>query len=231
MIFGKKTAPEQRRFLRKGRDLAFLILLCHTPFFALGYAQFPGIDRPGALSSGRGFGFTIRDTPTSGTAKLYRVDREKIKGSREIRVANLLPARVVSVVDGDTVKVQIDEPRPSALKSRETIRLLGIDAPESRPPRPKGYFGQESSAYVKGALTGRRVYLAFDWDLRDVYGRLLAYIYVADGDCFNLDLVRLGYAYAYIKYRFAFMDEFTQTEETARKEKLGLWAQLPPKNP
>jgi micrococcal nuclease len=171
--------------------------------------------------------FTIRDAPSESRAKLFRVDREKITGTRDIRVANLLPVRVVSVVDGDTVKVQIDGSHPSTLKSRETIRLLGIDAPESRPPRPKGYFGQEASNYVKGALTGRLVYLAFDWDLRDVYGRLLAYIYLADGDCFNLDLVRRGYAYAYIKYRFAFMDEFTQTEAGARKEKMGLWAHLP----
>ena len=231
MIFAKKKRPLTQRVPRNLKPLALFILLCNTVFFVPAYSPVPGIDTGRAFSRDRAFVFTVRDTSTESRVKLFRVDREKITETREIRVASLLPARVVSVVDGDTVKVQIDEPRPADLKSRETIRLLGIDAPESRPPRPKGYFGKEASNYVKGALTGRLVYLAFDWDLRDVYGRLLAYVYVADGDCFNLDLVRLGYAYAYIKYRFAFMDEFTQMEERARKEKTGLWAHLPQKKP
>ena len=67
------------------------------------------------------------------------------------------------------------------------------------------------------------MYLAFDWDLRDRYGRLLAYIYTADGDCFNAALIREGYGYAYTRYPFQFMEEFRALEQEARNARRGLW--------
>jgi micrococcal nuclease len=67
------------------------------------------------------------------------------------------------------------------------------------------------------------VLLAFDWDRRDRYGRLLAYIYSPDGDCHNAALIREGYAHAYTTYSFQFMDEFRALEQEARRERRGLW--------
>jgi micrococcal nuclease len=70
---------------------------------------------------------------------------------------------------------------------------------------------------------GKGVYLAFDWDLRDRYGRLLAYIYTGEGGCFNTDIIREGYGHAYTSYPFQFMDEFRRLEQEARNGKRGLW--------
>jgi micrococcal nuclease len=66
--------------------------------------------------------------------------------------------------------------------------------------------------------------LAFDWDRRDRYGRLLAYIYSPGGDCHNAALIREGYAHAYTSYSFQFVDEFRALEQEARREKRGLWS-------
>jgi micrococcal nuclease len=142
----------------------------------------------------------------------------------------MLPGEVTEVVDGDTLRVRISNP-PEGLKALETIRLLGVDTPETvHPSRPVERFGREASAYTKTSLTGRRVYLAFDWDLRDRYGRLLAYVYVPAGassgavpGCFNAALIREGYAHAYTRYPFQFMEEFRALEQEARREKRGLW--------
>jgi micrococcal nuclease len=84
-------------------------------------------------------------------------------------------------------------------------------------------FGKEASAFTRRTLLNKTVYLAFDWDLRDRYGRLLAYIYTAAGDCFNAALIREGYGHAYTRYPFQFMEEFRTLEQNARNAKRGLW--------
>ncbi|MDR2103588.1 MAG: thermonuclease family protein, partial [Treponema sp.] len=106
----------------------------------------------------------------------------------------------------------------------ETIRMIGVDTPETvHPRRPVEFFGREAGEFTKSRLLGQKVALAFDWDLRDRYGRLLAYIYTADGDCFNAALIREGYAHAYTRFSFQFMEEFRAMEQQAREDRRGLW--------
>jgi micrococcal nuclease len=132
-------------------------------------------------------------------------------------------ARVLRVVDGDTIQVEISTP-PAGIASVEKIRLVGVDTPESVDRRkPVQRFAKEASNYVKARLMGKSVFLAFDKDLRDRYGRLLAYVFLEDGTCFDLELILQGYGYAYVKYPFFFMDEFRHAELEARYEKRGLW--------
>jgi hypothetical protein len=59
-----------------------------------------------------------------------------------------------------------------------------------------------------------------DW----LYKRLLAYIYLFDGSCFNAELIREGYAHAYTRLPFQFLDEFSEIEQQAREQHKGLWA-------
>ncbi len=159
-----------------------------------------------------------------GSKELYRVNNPPLRSAREGNLSRMLPATVLEVIDGDTIKVSIPNPRPIQLKAQETIRFLGIDAPEtSASPRPAGYYGEEAKAYVKKLLAGKSVRLAFDWDLRDKYGRLLAYIYLTDGTCVNLHLVEQGYAFAYVHFTFQFMDEFTRAQAAAKQKKRDLW--------
>mgnify|MGYP000008798070 CR=1 FL=1 len=168
---------------------------------------------------------TVCNPPVyAGGRDLYRLNNPPLHSARDAELSRMVPATVTEVVDGDTIKVSIPAPRPIQLKAQETIRFLGIDAPETKTsPRPAGYYGEEAKVYVMQLLSGKLVFLAFDWDLRDKYGRLLAYIYLKDGACVNLHLVEQGYAFAYVHFPFQFMDEFTRAQAAAKQKKRGLW--------
>jgi micrococcal nuclease len=158
----------------------------------------------------------------SGTI-LYRVNLAEPSRCEDVDFSRLVRAEVVDHVDGDTIRVRIPNP-PDGLGVVETIRLIGVDTPETiHPRRDVEFFGEEASKYTKSWLLGKTVYLAFDWDLRDYYGRLLAYVYRDDKTCHNAEIIRQGYGHAYTKYSFHFMDEFRNYEHEARDGRRGLW--------
>jgi len=99
-------------------------------------------------------------------------------------------ASVVRVVDGDTVEVVV-------AGQHETVRLLGIDTPETLAPgRPVECFGPEATAFLQELLPeGTAVELARDTEARDRFGRLLAYVTRADDQLFvNAAVAAGGYA-------------------------------------
>src|SRR5712691_1165678 len=80
-------------------------------------------------------------------------------------------AYVTRVIDGDTVEVSI-------AGRDDEVRYIGIDTPETvKPGTPIQCFGPEASALNHRLVEGGRVRLVFDRERRDVYGRLLAYVY------------------------------------------------------
>ena len=94
---------------------------------------------------------------------------------------------VTRVVDGDTVEVTLDG-------STEDVRYIGVDTPESvSPGEPVECFGRRAGEFNRELVEGERVSLTFDEELRDRYGRLLAYVRV-DGLLVNAELVRRGMA-------------------------------------
>lgn len=161
--------------------------------------------------------------PALSSLQLYRVNVADLSTYKAADLSKMVPAVVVKHVDGDTVHVSIADPPPE-LQSAEKIRMLGVDTPETvHPTKEVEYFGKEASDFTKNRLLGKEVYLAFDWDLRDNYGRLLAYIYLPDGSCHNANLIREGYAHAYVQYPFQFLEEFRELEKEAMKMNRGLW--------
>lgn len=128
---------------------------------------------------------------------------------------------VSSVIDGDTIQVVIDS-------KKETIRLIGIDSPETVDPRkPVQCFGKEASAKAKSILSGKSVRLESDptQGERDKYQRLLRYVFLEDGTNFNKLMISEGYAHEYtynIPYKY--QSEFKQAQKEAEANKLGLWA-------
>jgi micrococcal nuclease len=154
---------------------------------------------------------------------MYRVNAAGLRTSASADVRLMLPARVTRTIDGDTVVVALTSP-PRGIAGKETVRLIGVDTPETVDRRKAVQaFGKEASTYAKQHLDGKSVFLAFDWDLRDKYRRLLAYIYLPDGTCFNAQLVREGYGHAYVQFPFQFMEEFRGLEAQARRQNRGLW--------
>ena len=90
---------------------------------------------------------------------------------------DLLPVQVdvVNAVDGDTIDVM--------LRNKKTrIRLLGVDTPETvHPQKAVEKFGKEASDFTKKILNGKIVWMTFDHELLDKYGRTLAYIWECEG--------------------------------------------------
>jgi len=134
----------------------------------------------------------------------------------------MTPAVVGRIVDGDTIVVSFDP--ATGLGCTEKVRLIGVDTPETVDPRrPVQWFGKEAARFASEHLLGRTVRLAFETKLRDTYGRLLAYVFLADGNCFNLSVVAEGFGFAYTKYPFMFMADFREAERSARTAGHGLW--------
>ena len=197
--------------LRVSRIAVTLLEAARSGYGACSICRPPVLD----LSS---YVFNHNDNP------LYRVNQAGLRSSASADLSRMLGAQVVGHVDGDTVRVRITDP-PEGLNLIETIRLLGVDTPETvHPSREVEFFGQEASNFTRNTLYGQWVYLAFDWDLRDRYGRLLAYIYLEGGQCFNALLIREGYSHAYTAFAFQFIDEFRALEQEARQARRGLWA-------
>ena len=131
------------------------------------------------------------------------------------------PVTVTKVVDGDTIRVDDNG-------QRQTIRLIGLDTPESVDPRkPVQCFAHEASAQADTVLDGRSVYLETDpsQDSVDRYGRTLAYVWTESGRLFNLDMIADGYAHEYtydVPYRY--QQIFRTAEDNARTDERGLWS-------
>jgi len=161
--------------------------------------------------------------PPAKSPDLYRLNAAGIEQPEEADPARMTRAVVVRHVDGDTVYVSIPRP-PRGVKRYESVRFIGVDTPETvHPQKLVERFGKESSEFTRRRLLNQPVFLAFDWQLRDRYDRLLAYIYLDDGSCFNAILVREGYAHAYTRFPFQFLEQFRTLEREAREQGRGLW--------
>lgn len=128
---------------------------------------------------------------------------------------------VTKVVDGDTIHVNIEG-------NNETVRLIGINTPETVDPRrPVQCFGKEASNFMKNIASGKLVKLEYDdsQSIRDTYNRLLAYVYLEDGQMLNRKMIAEGYAYEYTYMTpYKYQKEFRELQNLARTSKRGLWS-------
>lgn len=128
---------------------------------------------------------------------------------------------VVRVIDGDTIVIEKDG-------VNETVRLIGIDTPETvHPSKPVQCFGKEASDQTRAWLQGENVYIEIDSQegTRDKYGRMLGYVLRADGYFINLELIRQGFAYEYTyNLPYQYQAEFMEAEKKAKEGERGLWA-------
>jgi micrococcal nuclease len=123
-------------------------------------------------------------------------------------------ARVKRVIDGDTL----------LLTDGERVRLIGVDTPETKhPQKPVQRFGNEAYLFTKRIVEGKEVRLEYDWQKRDKYGRLLAYVFLPDGTFLNAEIIKQGYGFAYTRFPFKYMEEFRRYEKEARENGRGLW--------
>ncbi len=128
-------------------------------------------------------------------------------------------ARVLRVVDGDTILVSIDG-------RRERVRYIGMDTPESvAPDQPVECYGPAAAKENEQLVGGRTVTLTTDKDPRDRYGRLLAYVRrEPDGLFVNEELVRRGFATTLeIAPNVRYAGALQALQREARDAGRGLW--------
>jgi micrococcal nuclease len=134
----------------------------------------------------------------------------------------VIEGRIVEAVDGDTVKVR------AAGGRRYTVRLIGIDTPETRRPGVGiECGGPQASALMKQiAPAGTRVRLRTDptQDTYDRYDRLLAYVTTRDGTNLQTRMLAAGWAttYVYDDDPFQRVDRFRSAERGAREAGRGV---------
>lgn len=143
---------------------------------------------------------------------------------------DFVQAVIVRAVDGDTAVVKVDG-------QERRVRFLGVDTPETvHPNKPVQFFGKEASNFTKESLNGRRVWLEYDANPQDRYGRHLAYIWLNNPktinessireNMFNAKLLLGGYAKVMIiKPNKRYESEFRKFQEEARRARLGVWSQ------
>jgi endonuclease YncB( thermonuclease family) len=123
---------------------------------------------------------------------------------------------VTNVVDGDTIDVNING-------EIKRIRLIGIDAPEVS---ENECYNNESFEKAKELLLNKKVSLEADssQDDKDIYNRLLRYVFLEDGTNFNLYMIKDGYAieYTYDK-AYKYQNEFKAAQDSAKTGNKGLW--------
>lgn len=129
--------------------------------------------------------------------------------------------KVIKVIDGDTITVNVRG-------KNETVRLLGIDSPETVDPRkPIQCFGKAASDKMKSFVQGKSVILVDDSTQgnRDKYKRLLRYVYLPDSvrTFVNGEMVKQGFAFSYRQYPTKYLARFNGWEKYARENNLGLW--------
>lgn len=121
---------------------------------------------------------------------------------------------VTRVVDGDTLVVA----------GVGTVRLIGVDTPESVDPRrPVEALGKEAAEFLRSLVNGQTVRLEYEGQRQDRYGRTLAYVYLPDGALVNREIIRQGFGHAYLEFPFSKSDDFRAAQREAMTGQRGLW--------
>lgn len=178
----------------------------------------------GAIGIGLGLGAAIfvpskNDSQAASAASGFEMFEDEDEQSAEASSTREL-YEVIKVIDGDTVTIKMGE-------KNETLRLIGIDTPETNDARSGvECFGLEATAYLK-KIIGKRVAIEMDASQgdRDKYKRLLVYLFAENGTHLNRGMIEEGYAYEYTyDDDYKYQDVFKAAETAAREEGKGLWA-------
>ena len=128
---------------------------------------------------------------SKGEVVLDGVSKTSLETSSESTTATLPYYSIVKVVDGDTIVVSIDG-------KDETVRIIGINTPETVDPRkPVECFGKEASEKATTFLAGKIVSIERDetQDDRDKYNRLLRFVFLQDGTDYGKFMIAVSYTH------------------------------------
>lgn len=119
--------------------------------------------------------------------------------------ATVLEGKVVKISDGDTIVV-LDKS-----KTQHRVRLFGIDAPEL-----KQDYGRKAKDYLTALVATKLVKVVYF--SKDKYKRILGIVFLNGSDV-NAQIVKDGFAWAFVKYSNRYIKE----QDYAKENKIGLW--------
>ena len=138
-----------------------------------------------------------------------------------------ITAEVERVIDGDTF---ILAGSPAGLEDSQRVKMLGIDTPElARNNKPAEPFSDEAYLFTKSLIEGKTIQLTFDGEAYDIFGRLLAYVWLIDTDekttlLIQAELLKKGYArIAYYNKQKRYYHVFYNLRRSAMQNNLGIW--------
>jgi len=223
--------------------LLAVVLLASTLAPALAQTVQTGtVTRNANLRAGPGTTYAVRgsaragspvrivDTTTAGdwyeldsgqwiAAFLVRLDTVSVPGVQSLP-AGAVAAQAVSITDGDTIRVRLDG-------VTYPLRYILVNTPETDEP-----LGAEATAANRRLVEGQTVYLLQDVSETDRYGRLLRYVFLADGTHVGAELVRQGFAQlASFPPDIARAAEIQAAQQAAMAAGRGLWASAPAPTP
>lgn len=162
--------------------------------------------------------FWLQRTPTEPALVSAQLETESVglaSGSADLFL-------VTRVVDGDTLKVRIAD-------TEETVRVVGINTPETVDPRkPVECYGKQATQAMKDLVLGQSVRLESDPTQQntDRYGRLLRFVFLPDGRDVGLELIQAGFAqeslYSTTPHRYH--EAYVIAQQQAQGQALGLWS-------
>ncbi len=132
-----------------------------------------------------------------------------------------IKSKVTRVIDGDTF----------VLSDSQHVRMLGINTPEiARLGKSAEPFADSATHFVKSLIESKQVKLTFDENTYDIFGRLLAYVWLTDvtgkdslwiqAELLKAGLCRISH---YPKGK-RYYDLFYNLRRTSRRNKLGIWS-------
>ena len=129
--------------------------------------------------------------------------------------------KVLKIFDGDTILIDYNG-------KEECIRYIGVNTPEISHPGmgiDEETFGVLATEKNRELVADKEVALELDAQERDKYGRLLAYVYLKNGEMVNEILAKEGYAYL-LTYppNVKYADKFRKAQIYARENEKGLWS-------
>lgn len=215
--------------------LGMIVPAVFTRFFKNGVTRIKIAKLFGAIMFGSLFAGVATATPIAPTSNAnidttqaqpasssgLAVDSAAITNEPSAGASSRTSASVIRVVDGDTVKVDING-------VQGTIRIIGINTPETVDPRkPVECFGKEASTKAHELLDNQTVSLEVDTTQgeRDKYGRLLRFIFLSNGTDFGKQMIADGYAYEYTySTPYIYQQDYKTAQSVAENAKRGLWA-------
>ncbi len=125
--------------------------------------------------------------------------------------------RVTGVIDGDTV----------IISDGQRVRYLGIDTPERGKDGPDEFMAREAYEFNRRLVLKKEVRLVYGPERRDRFDRLLAYVFLENGEFVNAELVKKGLAHVF--YHGPWMERFEellQYQREAMKAHRGIWTKI-----